>query len=381
MSWCRFSLALAVWVAAALLSTGPARALTCVGDCNGDGAVRIDELVTGVNVGLGNRPLGDCAAFECPDILGGAIVNCAVAAVNNALLGCPTAQPTATATSTVTPVPATSTVTPAGSRSCTLTRTATITRTGTRTATRTVTPTCPPTPPPNTCPAGSVIACAHPYCFIDCGCGTETPTPTPSASCTPGANPAPGCAYEGPTFTATHSPCHEAATPTPAPPELELELRAVPFADEQRVDIVGTIHHRGGSPVSYRAGCTARCRPPFYQPIAVAVAAPDGAPVLLDDECMGPYLCPEGIDTLLPGFSETTTLSLIGTALAHTETYAGECFTDCPQQLLVAGRYLVTARFAYWVGLDRTGPEGSLSAAVELDWPPAPASRGERRPR
>jgi hypothetical protein len=349
-----------LWIVAALRSPSAAGAI-CIGDCNGDGAVRIEELLTGINVALGHRPVADCTAFGCGDGTLDILVTCAVAAVTNALVGCPAESPTPT-----------STAMPAPSRSCTLTRTPSWTRTGTRTATRSVTPTCPPAPPPSTCPAGSVIACAHPYCSIDCGCGTVTPTPTPTKTCTPGANPAPGCAYEGPTFTATHSPCHGAPTPTstPAPPALELTLDVVPLPDERRVVVVGTIRHRGGSPVSYRSGCTARCRPAFYEPISFTIAGPDGSPVLIDAECMGPYLCPEGLDALQADFSETTTMSLTGTALAHTETYPGECFTDCLQQPLAAGRYVVTARFVYWVGVDRNGPQGALEVSADVAWPP-----------
>ena len=61
--------------------------IQCVGDCNGDGTVRVNELVRGVNIALGNL-----APFTCPavdrngddDVEIFELLN----AVNNALGGC-----------------------------------------------------------------------------------------------------------------------------------------------------------------------------------------------------------------------------------------------------------------------------------------------------
>jgi hypothetical protein len=36
----------------------------CVGDCNHDGIVTIDELIRGVNIGLGTLPLDACPEFD-----------------------------------------------------------------------------------------------------------------------------------------------------------------------------------------------------------------------------------------------------------------------------------------------------------------------------
>ena len=58
----------------------------CVGDCNLDGRVHIDELLTSVRVELGENSLEDCAAIDCNN--GVLQVNCLVAAINNALRGC-----------------------------------------------------------------------------------------------------------------------------------------------------------------------------------------------------------------------------------------------------------------------------------------------------
>lgn len=59
----------------------------CVGDCNGDGVVSINELIVGVNIALGRRPVADCPAFD-RDANGAVSIAELVAAVNNALSGC-----------------------------------------------------------------------------------------------------------------------------------------------------------------------------------------------------------------------------------------------------------------------------------------------------
>jgi hypothetical protein len=66
----------------------------CVGDCNGDGSVVINELIVAVNIALGASPVSMCAASACEE---GPVVSisCLIQAVNAALSGCP-AAPTAT---------------------------------------------------------------------------------------------------------------------------------------------------------------------------------------------------------------------------------------------------------------------------------------------
>ena len=56
------------------------------GDCNGDGRVTIDELILGVNIALGSRPVTDCPAFDTDDS-GMVSISELVAAVNVALNG------------------------------------------------------------------------------------------------------------------------------------------------------------------------------------------------------------------------------------------------------------------------------------------------------
>jgi hypothetical protein len=60
----------------------------CVGDCNGNGTVAINELITGVTIALGNQPLSACPAFDANTDQHVAI-NELIAAVKNALMGCP----------------------------------------------------------------------------------------------------------------------------------------------------------------------------------------------------------------------------------------------------------------------------------------------------
>jgi DNA-binding beta-propeller fold protein YncE len=153
----RTFIAVSVTVAtmAALPRTGAAQ---CVGDCEGEGMVTIDDLITGVNIALGNQPVSECPSFQCGAV-GQVPINCLVQGVNNALGGCP-ATPTPSATPTLTTTPTDSPMVPP-----TFTTTATSTRTGaTRTSTPTLTQTA--TPPPT---------------------DTETPTPSPTETFPPPA--------------------------------------------------------------------------------------------------------------------------------------------------------------------------------------------------
>ena len=60
----------------------------CVGDCNGNGTVAINELVVGVNIALGNAQVSGCTSFD-KNANGGVEINELVQGVNNALNGCP----------------------------------------------------------------------------------------------------------------------------------------------------------------------------------------------------------------------------------------------------------------------------------------------------
>jgi hypothetical protein len=68
----------------------------CTGDCRGDGAVGIDELLTMVDVALGNLPVSACAAGDANGD-GRITVDEILGAVANALTSCPaSATPTPT---------------------------------------------------------------------------------------------------------------------------------------------------------------------------------------------------------------------------------------------------------------------------------------------
>jgi len=89
-------------IAALLLGSAPANVhAACVGDCDGDGRVKVDELVTGVNIALANLTVDACENFDA-DHNTRVTVDELVSGVNNALNGCPI-EPTPTATATPTP--------------------------------------------------------------------------------------------------------------------------------------------------------------------------------------------------------------------------------------------------------------------------------------
>jgi hypothetical protein len=76
-----------VGIVACIAGAAPAPAQTCVGDCNGDGMVAINELITGVNIALGATPLSACPSFDVngDNMVG---INELITAVNNALGTC-----------------------------------------------------------------------------------------------------------------------------------------------------------------------------------------------------------------------------------------------------------------------------------------------------
>ncbi len=71
----------------------------CLGDCDRDGNVTVDEILAGVSVALGQAGLAICPAFD-RDGDGIVQVDVILSAVDYALNGCPKATPTASATPT-----------------------------------------------------------------------------------------------------------------------------------------------------------------------------------------------------------------------------------------------------------------------------------------
>lgn len=71
----------------AATATATAPTAECVGDCDGSGEVAVNELVTMVNIALGQRPVADCLAGD-PNDSGSIAIAELVTAVNRALRGC-----------------------------------------------------------------------------------------------------------------------------------------------------------------------------------------------------------------------------------------------------------------------------------------------------
>jgi hypothetical protein len=68
--------------------TATATPIACAGDCDGGGAVMINELVLGVNIALDQAALAECPAMNANGDLQ-VSVDELITAVNNALNGCP----------------------------------------------------------------------------------------------------------------------------------------------------------------------------------------------------------------------------------------------------------------------------------------------------
>jgi hypothetical protein len=95
--------AIPMLIAIMMVRRGPAIAQSCVGDCNGDGAVQIDELIVGVNIALNLLDISECPSLD--DGHGTVTVDRLIAAVNSALCGCGVCP---------TPAPGSPTPTPTG---------------------------------------------------------------------------------------------------------------------------------------------------------------------------------------------------------------------------------------------------------------------------
>lgn len=99
------------WLAAAvagLLAWAGVATAQCVGDCDGTGAVTVDEIVLGVNIALGSSAASTCPVVDA-DHSGEVTVDEIIQAINNALGGCPvlatpTPSPSPSPTATRMPV-------------------------------------------------------------------------------------------------------------------------------------------------------------------------------------------------------------------------------------------------------------------------------------
>ena len=143
-----------------------ADASTCPGDCNGNGAVTINELIVGVDIALETEAIATCPAF---DVSGDGVVtvNEIILGVNASLNDCPSPPATATpmieptSVGTATPTSA-ATTTPTEGPPATATPEAAATATATEVAPATLTPaptaTATPSPESGTLPVSEVVA-------------------------------------------------------------------------------------------------------------------------------------------------------------------------------------------------------------------------------
>src|SRR5262245_11216663 len=89
------------------IDTARATAASCIGDCNDDGRVTVDELVKGVNIALDSLSVDQCPRFDCRRT-GQVAIDCLIQAVSAAQNGCtaePTISPTFTPMASDTPTP------------------------------------------------------------------------------------------------------------------------------------------------------------------------------------------------------------------------------------------------------------------------------------
>ena len=77
----------AVGCAAMLWSSVGSAQTACVGDCNDDNTVAINELITCVNIALGSSAVATCPSCDASGD-GSVAINELIAAVNAALNGC-----------------------------------------------------------------------------------------------------------------------------------------------------------------------------------------------------------------------------------------------------------------------------------------------------
>jgi hypothetical protein len=139
----------------------------CGGDCDNNGTVTVDEIVTRVNIALGSLSLDLCPRFDCNGI-GRVTVDCIVKAVDAALNGCDSSTPTPTSTATPTSMPSAT-----SSAKATVSETATQTAIETATAISTPTETTAPSPTSPRAATASATATRT---------ATASPPSTPSAT-------------------------------------------------------------------------------------------------------------------------------------------------------------------------------------------------------
>jgi len=189
----------------ALLATATRPAVAavspCPADCDFDLQVTVNELVSAVNIALGQAPLAQCSAADRGGD-GTVTIDDLLAAVSAALAGCPN-EPDPTATATGGPQ---STMTPSGSP------VPTVTASGSPVPTETAHASTPTS-------TGSAVATATAAPPTPTTTGSTPPTSIPSPTPTTGATDAP-THTQAPTQTAvaSASPTEATEVPTSTPP-------------------------------------------------------------------------------------------------------------------------------------------------------------------
>jgi len=173
-------------LAAVLMAQRGAAQAQCVGDCQGDGSVTINDLILGVNIALGLQPTTACPAFQ--NSQGQVDIAQLIKGVSNALNGCPV-EPTATATNPSTPTltgtsVATATHTLAPTATATNTTASTPTHTTAATATHTIAATATSTATHTTAASTATVTGTAHSTATATGTGPSTATPTHTASST-----------------------------------------------------------------------------------------------------------------------------------------------------------------------------------------------------
>lgn len=270
-------------------------------------------------------------------------------------------------------------------------------------------------PSAHNCPAGTECncccgtwVCMPPYlpcCALPCSEPTQLPTPTPAAVPCVGdcdqdgrvtvdeivrmvnialngeSSPStcPGSAQwcsSGPVLDAVGITCLIDAVnnalngcgPTPTP-TLALSVRVARSPATQTLQAVADLTNSGEVAVSYLTGCSALCRPKFYQAISFQLIGPHGTEAIVEQPCGGVLACAEGPQAFSPGESVEQTLDITGNEFMQDATTGGECGT-CTQAPLEPGRYKVTARFQYSTDLNNPWPfPDYVEASAEFDWP------------
>jgi enediyne biosynthesis protein E4 len=182
------------------MAPGPVSASeVCSGDCDGDGAIALAEVVRAVNIALGVAGLESCIGAD-GDGNGSLAIDELISVVDALVTGCPP-SPTASPAVTETPVP-TDTPSP----------------THTPSPSRTPTPSPTNTPsPPDTPSATPTLSATVTVTATASSPPTSTPTPTPTLSPSPTGTPEP--------------------TPTTAPPESTPTATDTPSMSWSFVDV------------------------------------------------------------------------------------------------------------------------------------------------